>query len=65
MQFKHERDCYLIANQQDRMGWNGTKNEIGFENLIGTLFMNSKLELVILFLTVMYDISCSLFLLYK
>ncbi len=42
-------------------GWNGTrnKNEICFENLIETLFMNSKRKLEILFLKFLNDISLS------
>jgi hypothetical protein len=31
---RHERDCYLRANERDRMGWNGTSNEISGMSLL-------------------------------
>jgi hypothetical protein len=53
--YRHERDCCSIVNDLDGMRWNRMRNDIRRKT-----FMNSKLELVILFLTVMNDISRSL-----
>jgi hypothetical protein len=41
------------------MGQNGMRNEIGFENLVETLFKNGKPELLILFQTGTNEISHS------